>query len=334
MRYTELGRTGVRVSSITLGCAFFGGHVDRAESRRIVHRALDLGVNSIDTAESYLDPSPGVSEELLGEILQGRRQEVFLASKVNAQRGWHAAAVNRGLTRRVVLQAVEGSLRRLNTDHLDLIYAHSPDPTTPLEETLTAFDDLVRAGKVRYAGLSNHSAAQFVEALWIAERRNLRPVAATQDLYNLLERAPEAELYPTCRRFGIGAFVYAALAGGVLSAKYSQAVVRGEEAPPSRSRPTYFGRSESGRASSSPVLNDHTVTAAVRLRGWAEARGHTAAQAAAAWVLGEPAVTSVILGVSSVEQLEANAPGFDWELTPAERAEVGDLVAAAAASPP
>jgi aryl-alcohol dehydrogenase-like predicted oxidoreductase len=156
---------------------------------------------------------------VLGDLLRGRRHEVFLASKVSPQRPWAQQIVNRGLSRRVVMQAVEGSLRRLQTDHLDLLYAHGPDPATPLEETLAAFDDLERAGKIRYAGLSKHSAAQVTEALWMAERHHLRPIAATQDLYNLLERENEQELYPVCRRHGVGTFAYAPLAGGLLSGK-------------------------------------------------------------------------------------------------------------------
>ena len=330
MRYALLGRSGVRVSRIALGAAFFGTRIERDDCARILDRALELGVNVIDTAEFYLPPERGVSESILGGLLRGRREAAFLATKVHP-RGWHPEPVNRGLSRRVVMQAVEGSLRRLQTDHVDLLYAHAADPSTPLEETLAAFDDLVRAGKVRYAALSNHSAAQVVEALWTADRLALRPIMATQDLYNLLERGNEAALYPVCRRHGIGVFAYSPLAGGVLSGKYTQDVARGTAAAPGGTRADYF--LEPGQrveqAGAWPKLTLDTVSGALRLKNWAEARGRTAAQVALAWVLGEPAVTSAILGVTTLDQLEANAPAFDLELTPEEREEVARLVAGA-----
>jgi len=184
MRYRRLGRTGVQLSRFSLGASFFGTRIGRDEAAAILHRALDLGVNVVDTAESYLRPEPLASEAVLGEILPGVRRDLFLATKVGPARTWEEPAANQGLSRRVVMQALDGSLRRLKTDHVDLLYAHFPDPATPLEETLGAIEDLVRAGKVRYAGLSNHSAARVAEALWTADRHGWRPIVATQDLYN------------------------------------------------------------------------------------------------------------------------------------------------------
>ncbi len=328
MRTGTLASTGVEISRVALGTAFFGTHISQEESGRILDRALALGINVVDTAESYLHPEPNTSERVLGDLLRGRRHEVLLASKVSPQRPWAPHVVNRGLSRRAIMQAVEGSLGRLQTDHLDLLYAHGPHAATPLEETLAAFDDLVRAGKIRYAGLSNHSAAQVTEALWMAERHHLRPIAATQDLYNLLERDNEQELYPACRRHGVGTFAYAPLAGGLLSGKYAPALAGGRGTPPPETRAAYFGSrtGDAEPASSSPKLTERTIGAAARVRAWAEARGHSGAQVALAWVLGNPDVSAAILGVATAEQLESNTAAFDLELSPDERDELVAVV--------
>lgn len=329
MRFATLGRTGVQISVVTLGAAFFGGRISTSDSKRILDRALDLGINSIDTAEGYLTPKPNTSETVLGDLLAGRRDEVFLATKVSPDRGGQEQVANRGLSRRVVEQAVEGSLRRLQTDHIDLIYSHVPDPLTPLEETLTAFDDVIRSGKVRYAGLSNYTPAQLTEAMWIADRQRLRPIAAAQDLFNLLERSPEEEHLPVCQRHGIGVLAYSPLAGGLLSGKYTPQMVADHAKVPGETRASYFGREddESGPATSFPKLTNRTVAAAARVAEWAEERDHTAAQVALAWVIGEPAMTSAILGVTTLEQLEENAPAFDLELGDRERKELAELAA-------
>jgi aryl-alcohol dehydrogenase (NADP+) len=328
LRYRHLGRTGVPISRFSLGASFFGTRIGRDDSAAILHRALDLGVNVVDTAESYLRPTPLASEAVLGEILPDVRRDVFLATKVGPARTWEAPAANRGLSRRVVLQAIEGSLRRLRTDHVDLLYAHFPDPETPLEETLGAIDDLVRAGKVRYAGLSNHSAARVAEALWTADRHGWRPIVATQDLYNLFERVNEHDLYPLCQRHAIGAFAYAPLAGGLLTGKYSLAMARDATTIPGEARAAYYGRAgtDAAPARSSPRLTEPTVLAAQRVAEWAEARGRRAAHVALAWVAGHPAVTSTLLGVTTPEQLNENVPAFDLELTPTERSDVADLL--------
>jgi len=282
----------------------------------------------VDTAESYLRPEPTASETVLGPLLAGRRAEVFLATKVGPNRRWLPSTADQGLSRRVVCQAVEGSLRRLQTDHVDLLYAHFPDATTPLEETLAAFDDLIRAGKVRYTGLSNHSASQVVEALWTAERRNLRPIVATQDLYNLFERANEWDLYPTCVRHGLGVFAYSPLAGGLLTGKYTAAMARDPATLPPETRAATYGRfsDDSAPARASPRLTERTLAAAALVTDWARARGHTSANVALAWVAAEPAVTSVLLGVTTMAQLEANIPAFELDLSPADRAELNGLI--------
>jgi aryl-alcohol dehydrogenase (NADP+) len=328
LRYRQLGRTGVQVSRFSLGASFFGTRIGRDDSARILRRALELGVNVVDTAESYLRPAPLASEAVLGEILPEVRRDVFLATKVGPARTWEAAPANRGLSRRVVVQAVEGSLARLRTDHVDLLYAHFPDPATPLEETLGAIEDLIRAGKVRYAGLSNHSAARVAEALWTADRRGWRPIVATQDLYNLFERVNEHDLYPLCERHGVGAFAYAPLAGGLLTGKYSLGMARDATTIPGEARAAYYGRagSDAAPARSSPRLTEPTVLAAQRVAAWAEARQHRPAHVALAWVAGHPAVTSTLLGVTTLEQLEENVPALDLDLTPAERDDIADLL--------
>ncbi len=329
MQFATLGRTGVHISVVTLGAAFFGGRISTDDSKRILDRAFDLGINSIDTAEAYLNPNPNTSETVLGDLLQGRRDEVFLATKVSPHRSWQEQVANRGLSRRVVEQAVEGSLRRLQTDYIDLIYAHGQDPLTPLEETLAAFDDLVRSGKVRYVGLSNHTPAQLTEAMWIADRQRLRPIAAAQDLFNLFERSKEEEHLPVCQRHGIGVLAYSPLAGGLLSGKYTAEMVGEQAKVPAETRASYFGREddESAPATSFPKLTDRTVAAAARVAEWAAERDHTAAQVALAWVIGTPAITSAILGVTTLDQLEENAPAFDLQLSENERNELTELVA-------
>ena len=269
-------RTGVHISNVTLGGSFFGTRISERDSSLILDRSLELGINAVDTAESYLKPDPHASETVLGRILKGRRDDVFLASKVGPSRPWETQGVNLGLTRRVVNQAVEGSLRRLQTDHIDLLFAHFPDNATPLDETLSAIDDLVRAGKIRYAGLSNHSASSVTEALWTADRLNLRPIVATQDLYNLFERVNEHDLYPTCLQHDVAAFAYAPLAGGLLSGKYSMDMVRDSAKIPAEARAGYYGKftDDSAPTRSSPKLTERSIMAVDRVKAWAEERGH------------------------------------------------------------
>ena len=327
MRFAYLGGTGVQVSRISLGTAFFGGVIDESESRKIVYRALDLGINVIDTAEMYLMPSPGASETALGRILSDNRDEIFLATKVNPgnERSDHPA--NRGLSNRVIVRAIEGSLRRLRTDYVDLLYAHAPDPNTPIEETLSAFDNLVRAGKARYAGLSNFPAVQIVQALWRADSLGIRPIVATQDLYNLFERDMETDLYPLCRQHNIGTFAYSPLAGGLLTGKYSLDMAGESGSIPASYRASYFEQvtEESGAASSAPKLTPQAIARATKVAAWSRERGYEPAQVPIAWILGNPDVTSAILAVKTQEQLEANAQGFDLTLSEAERSQLSNL---------
>ena len=326
MRFARLGHTGVEISRISLGTAFFGGAIPERECVRILNKALDLGINVLDTAEKYLRPTPGASETTLGRILRGRRDQVFLATKVDPTGDRADKPAGRGLSRETVISAVEASLRRLQTDCVDLVYAHSPDPGTPISETLSAFDHLIESGKIRHAGLSNYPASQIAEALSIADRLALRPVVATQDLYNLLERKNEAELYPLCGRRGIGTFAYAPLAGGLLTGKYTLDMAGGDSVPSSY-RAGYFERvtDESEEAASAPKVTEGAIGRAARVADWAKERGYDPVHTALAWVLGNPDVTSAILGVTRLEQLERNSAGFDLVLSQAEQTELSDI---------
>lgn len=324
MKYRPLGRTGLQVSTLCLGTAFFGSFTSLEESIRIVHRALDLGVNFFDTANTYGDRRFSVAiapkdrpmvEEIVGQALKDHRHEVVLATKVCEP---VAEGVNRrGLSRKFILEQVEISLRRLQTDFIDLYYAHHVDPRTPIEETLRAFDDLVHQGKVRYVGLSNFPSWRMTEALWAADRRNLAQPQAIQILYNILYRLPEVEQLPAAAHFGLGAMVYSPLAGGVLTGKYRPGMAE----PPKDSRAVHW-HGPSARPTSVPNTDPRYLEPAAKLVEIAESRGHTAAQEALAWVLGHPSVTAAVMGASSVAQLEANVAAFDLEFSPEEREEL------------
>jgi aryl-alcohol dehydrogenase-like predicted oxidoreductase len=331
MEYRPLGQSGVQVSAYCLGTAFLGSHVPEEESIRIVKRAIDLGINFVDTANTYGDRRfksvhekypqeyPRV-EEVLGRALEGRRDEVVLATKVCEPVG--DGPNDRGLSRRFILEQIELSLRRLRTDYVDVYYAHHPDPRTPIEETLRAFDDLVKQGKVRYAAISNFAGWQIVEALWTADRIGASRPVCMQFNWNLLSRQVEAEQLPALAKYGLGALAFAPLAGGVLAARY-----RPGEAPPTGSRAEFWSdRSwNPARASSTPARDEEKLRGAAALAAWAEQRGWTASQVALGWLLSDPRLTSVISGASSVEQLERSVRCVEVKLSQAERDEVAAL---------
>lgn len=298
MQYRQLGGSGVRVSAVGLGGNTFGRYCDEQRSAEVVRQALDLGVNHVDTADLY---SRGVSEEHVGKAIAGRRHEVVLASKVGYPLG--DGPNDRGISYRRVIASCEGSLRRLDTDYIDLYYLHLPDPLTPLEETLRAYDELVRHGKVRYVGISNHPAWQVCEALWISDRRGFHAPVVSQSRYNLLDRAVEPELLPFCRAHRIGIVPYAPLAAGLLTGKYRP----GEPVPPGvrgYNNPTF-----------QQDLNERNFTLIGRLAAFARDRGHTIGDLAIAWLLSHPAVCSVIAGATSPEQVTANVAAGEWTLT-------------------
>lgn len=295
MQYRQLGTAGVRVSAIGIGTNQFGGKVDQAGVDAIVGAALELGINLLDTADIYTD---GRSEETLGVALRGRRHQFVLATKVVMPTG--SGTNDRGASRYHICQGIDASLRRLQTDHIDLYQMHSFDATTSLDETLRALDDLVRAGKVRYVGASNFAAWQLATANTSAALRGWSPFVTVQNHYHMVERELEHEVLGYCDASGVGILPYFPLAGGFLTGKYR----RGEPAPAGTrgATSTYVQR----------YMTDANFDMLDRLTGWAAERGHTMGDLAHAWLLARPRVASVISGVTSVAQLRLNAAAADW----------------------
>lgn len=308
MKVRRLGTSGLKVSVVGLGCNNFGMRIDAAQTQAVVDAALDAGITLFDTADIYGGTK---SEEFLGQALGKRRHEVVLATKFGMQVGQDPK--KRGGSRKWIMQAVEDSLRRLGTDYIDLYQHHQPDPDTPVDETLRALDDLVTQGKVRYLGNSNYTGWQIADADWTAAGGS-RFVSA-QNLYSLLERDVEREVLPACEHFGLGFLPFFPLASGLLSGKY----MRGAP-PPEGTRLAAWGAR--GQAAMSDVNFDKVEA----LEAWATARGRTLLDLAFAWLLGHPAVSSVIAGATSPEQVRTNAATADWALTPDEVDEVGKLV--------
>ena len=309
MKYRRLGTSGLRVSVLGLGCNTFGRFADADQTARIVHTALDQGVNFFDTADIY---SAGTSEEFLGRALAGRRHQAVVATKVNGATG--DGPNDRGSSRAHIMDGVHASLRRLGMDHIDLLQLHNWDPKTPIEESLAALDDLVRQGKVRYIGCSNFTGWQLVWSLWVSDRRGWASFVSTQPEYSLLARGIEAELLPACQAFGVGVIPYFPLAGGLLTGKYK------EGAPaPSGTRGYQSERFERR------FMTPRNFTIVRSLEAWAAERGHTVAELAVAWLLARPAVSTVITGTTRPEQVVANVNAAAWELTAAEAEEVAAL---------
>ncbi len=303
MQYTTLGRTGIRVSRLCLGTVQFALQLDEAASHRVMDRAFELGINFIDTANSY---EKGATEAIVGSWLQHHRQEVVLATKVRGRMG--PGPNDAGLSPTHIKRAVEDSLRRLRTDYIDLYQTHAPDEATPIETTLRALDDLVREGKVRAIGCSNYAAWELCKALWASDVRNLARFESVQPRYNILAREIEAELLPLCQSEQVGVIPYNPIAGGMLSGKYKW----GEEPPAgtrfSVRRDLYMQR----------YWYEETHKAVERLRSVAEQGGRSMVQYALAWVLANPAITSAIVGATSPAQVEENVAALDKPLTPEE----------------
>ena len=305
-----LGRSGLRVSVVGLGCNNFGQRCDQAQTRAVVAKALDLGVTLFDTADVY--GGGGVSEEYLGKALESRRGEVVLATKFGMPMG--EGPLRRGGSRRWMMQAAENSLRRLGTDYIDLYQIHFPDAGTPIEETLRALDDLVRQGKVRYVGCSNFAGWQVVEAAWTARTAGLAQFVSAQNFYNLLERNVERELVPACNAHGLGVLPYFPLASGLLTGKYQ----RGAAAPEGTrlSAPRFKG-----------ALSDKNFDKVEKLSAFAADAGHSLLELAIGWLASQPHVPSVIAGATKPEQVEANVRAARWKLSAAELAKVNEVAA-------
>ncbi len=302
MEYRPLGRTGVQVSPLCLGTMMFGawGNADHDDSIRIIHRALDAGINFVDTADIY---SQGESEEIVGKALNGRRDDVVLATKFWGPMGDEP---NRGgVSRRWIIAEVESSLRRLGTDWIDLYQIHRPEDDTDIDETLGVLTDLVREGKLRYIGSSTFPASQIVEAQWVAERRGRERFICEQPPYSLLHRGIEADVLPTCRRYGMGVIPWSPLAGGWLTGRYR----KGQE-PPETGRARLVPR----RYDLSDPANQHKLEVVDALAALAEEHGLSLIHMAIAFVLTHPAVTAAIIGPRTMEQLESQLEGADIQL--------------------
>ena len=312
MRYRRLGDSGLVVSVVGLGCNNFGRKVDADGTRAVVDAAFEHGINFFDTADIYGTPH-GASEELLGAALKGRRDDVIVASKFGMSMDG-ANGPDRGAlgSRRYITRAVEASLRRLGTDYLDLYQMHTPDPKTPIGETLSTLDDLVRAGKVRYLGNSNFAGWQIADAAWTARSGHLTPFISAQNQYSLVERAVESEVLPACARFGLGMLPFFPLASGLLTGKYR----RNAPIP------------EGGRLADPRYA--HRLTQAPwdtveALESFGTARGLSLLDVAIGGLAAKPTVASVIAGATSPEQVAANVAAGHWQPTPDDLAELSAI---------
>jgi aryl-alcohol dehydrogenase-like predicted oxidoreductase len=296
MKYRTLGRTGIQVSPYCLGAMMFGamGNPDHDDSIRIIHRALDAGINFVDTADAY---SHGESEEIVGKALKGRRDDVVLASKVHYPMG--EGPNRRGNSRRWIMAEVENSLRRLQTDHLDLYQVHRPDPTVDLEETLSALSDLIHSGKVRAIGASSFPASEIVEAQWVAERRGLERFRTEQPPYSIVNRGIEREVLPVCQRYGMGALVWSPLGQGLLTGRFR----KGQQTDTHRSggMPQHFA-------------DERKLDVVEQLVPLAEKAGLPMTHLAMAFAIAHPGVTSAIIGPRTMEQLDDLLAGVEVTL--------------------
>jgi aryl-alcohol dehydrogenase-like predicted oxidoreductase len=310
MEYRQLGNSGVRVSVIGLGTNRFGSkEVGQTDVDQIIDQALDLGINFFDTANVYTE---GRSEETLGQALKGRIDKVVLASKFSFPR--KTGPNSWGASRYQLMQAVDASLRRLQTDHIDLYYTHRWDASTPIEETLRALDDVIRMGKVRYIGASAYASWQLAHANVLAEMKGWTAFVVIQSEYNLLRRDVEREVLPYCRAHRVGFVPYYPLAGGFLTGKYE----RGKPPPPG-------SRGENTRAVRE-LMTEANYNTVVRLATWAEARGRGVNELAQAWLLAQPQVCSVISGATKAQQVVSNAKASDWQLTAEELKEIDSMI--------
>ncbi|MEE3048266.1 MAG: aldo/keto reductase [Pseudomonadota bacterium] len=310
MDYRRLGHSGLWVSAVGIGCNNFGAKCDEAATRAVVHACLDAGITLFDTADMY--GNRGGSETLLGRILGHHRKDIVLASKFGLPMG-EGPYLN-GAGRHYIMRAVEDSLRRLRTDHLDLYQVHRPDPATPIEETLRALDDLVRDGKVRYVGCSNFAGWQLAEAEWAARAGGTVRFISAQNEYSLVDRRIEGELVSAANAYGVGILPYFPLANGLLTGKYQR-----NHAMPDGARMT----ERPTRAEE--VLTDRNWTIAEKVADYAAARGHSLLEAAIGWLASQDHVPSVIAGATTAEQVAQNAAAADWRMTAEEIADINAL---------
>lgn len=314
MKKRTLGRSGLRVSEIGLGCNNFGGRIDFDASQKVVHAALDAGINFFDTADSY--GNKGGSEQILGRVLGEARKDVVLATKCGSS--MDDSDEKPGASRRYIMRAAEDSLRRLDTDWIDLYYIHWPDPSTPIDETLRALDNLVHQGKVRYIGSSNFPAWQVVEAEWVARELGLNHFICAENEYSLVERDAERALLPALAAYDIGLIPYFPLASGLLTGKY-----RRDEAAPEDSRLAQWSRL------GDRYMTDRNWNALERLRAFCDEHDRSLLELAFAWLLAHGQVASVIAGATKPEQITQNAQAADWRLSADDVAEIDRRLSAA-----
>src|SRR6201998_3408863 len=307
MQIRNLGGSGLRVSAVGLGCNNFGQRCDLETSRKVIHRAIDLGITLFDTADIYA--GMGGSETVLGQVLGDKRKDIVLATKFS--KPMSTDGTKQGASRRYIMDAVEASLKRLKTDYIDLYQQHDYDPLTPIEETLRALDDLVRQGKVRYIGNSNFPAWRIAEAEHVARAMNINRFISCQDEYSLVVRGIEKDLLPCAQEYRLGLLPFFPLASGLLTGKYK----RGAAAP----EDTRFGKV--------PLLRDRYVTPrnediVEKLQAFTQKRGHTLLELAFSWLGARPPCSSVIAGATRVEQVEQNVKAIDWTLSAEDLAEI------------
>lgn len=309
MEYRRLGNSGLKVSALGLGTNNFGERLDERESVRVMHAALDLGINFLDTANRY---GEGRSEEFIGKALKGKRTQALIATKFGRVVG--KGPNDAGGSRWHIMTALEASLKRLDTDYIDVFQMHVADPETPIEETLRALDDLIRQGKVLYIGCSGFTAWELCEASWTARTFNLNPFVSIQPPYNLLERQIEEELVPFCRRYNIGIIPYRPLAAGFLTGKYRQ----GQAIP--------AGTRFAATPRHNRFFSTRNFSLLPKLERFAKERSRSVGELALAWLLASPLVSTIIAGASNPEQLSANLKALDWKLTAEDLKEIDQIL--------
>jgi len=308
--YRRLGSSGLEVSAVGLGCNNFGMRIDVEATGKVTAQAIDVGINFFDTADNY--GNMGGSETILGEVLGERRKNIVLATKF-------ASPMQQGVTRRnasrhYIMNAVEASLKRLKTDWIDLYQLHFPDPLTPMEETLRALDDLIRQGKVRYIGISNHSGWQMVEAQWISRHHNLHRFVTLQEEYSPLVRFIETDKLPVAEKYGLGLITYFPLASGMLTGKYKR-----------NTEPAADTRFGAWRRLNDRYATDQNWAAVEALESFCRERGHTLLELAFGWLLAHSAVSTVIAGATKPEQVVENANATSWAMTAEDLAVIDKL---------
>jgi aryl-alcohol dehydrogenase-like predicted oxidoreductase len=310
MKQRKLGHSGLSVSVVGLGCNNFGGRIGLEASRSVVNKAIDLGVTMFDTADVYGDH--GRSETILGEALGKRRHGIVLATKF----GMNMDTTGRlgGASRGYIISAVEASLKRLNTDWIDLYQLHTADPETPMDETLRALDDLIHQGKIRYAGCSNLPAWQVADAHWISKSLGINGFVSCQDEFSLLSRDVEHELVPAIQAYGMGLLPYFPLASGMLTGKYE------------RRKMPKGSRLATAPRLAEKYMTEKNWTIVESLRPFAFAKGHSLLEVAIGWLVAKPFVSSVIAGATTAEQVEQNVAAAEWELSPAELDDIGKIL--------